>query len=193
MEITKLVRRARSCRRFDQSKPIPADLVRRLVDTARLCPSTQNAQPLKYAVSTAPEINAQIFSTLSWAGALTDWPGPAENERPTGYVVVLLDTAISENAGVDPGIAGTAIQLAATEAGYGACMVGSIVRPRLREILELPESLRIELAIALGAPAETIVLDEPRPDGSVVYYRDENDTHHVPKRRLEEVLVGDWR
>ena len=45
------------------------------------------------------------------------------------------------------------------------------------------------LVVAIGEPAETVVLMEVGPDGSVQYYRDENDVHYVPKRALEDILI----
>ncbi|TVR62017.1 MAG: nitroreductase [Spirochaetaceae bacterium] len=193
MSILELVKQARSYRRFDESVPIPPDVVHQLVDAARLSPSARNAQPLKYLVSTNKEMNERVFSTLSWAGSLKEWDGPKPGERPTAYIIVLLDSSISANAGVDPGIVGQTIQLGATEAGYGACMLGAINRGKLAPIIELPDGFSIEMVIALGKPAEKIVLEDPRFDGSVVYYRDETDAHHVPKRRLDEVLIRAWQ
>ncbi len=193
MSILELVKKARSYRRFDESVPIPPDVVHQLVDAARLSPSARNAQPLKYLVSTNKEMNERIFSTLSWAGSLKEWDGPKPGERPTAYIIVLLDSSISANAGVDPGIVGQTVQLGATEAGYGACMLGAINRAKLAEIIEPADGFSIEMVIALGKPAEKIVLEDPRFDGSVVYYRDETDAHHVPKRRLEETLIRTWQ
>jgi len=43
--------------------------------------------------------------------------------------------------------------------------------------------------IALGKPAETIVLEEARNPEEVKYWRDEEGRHHVPKRPLEELIV----
>ncbi|MBQ5536956.1 MAG: hypothetical protein IIU02_03465, partial [Treponema sp.] len=51
------------------------------------------------------------------------------------------------------------------------------------------ESLVPALVIALGKPAETVKLVDVGADGKTAYYRDENDVHFVPKRRLEDVLV----
>ena len=47
-----------------------------LVDLARLSSSGGNIQPLAYYLSSEPSSNDKIFSTLHWAGYLTDWSGP---------------------------------------------------------------------------------------------------------------------
>ena len=45
------------------------------------------------------------------------------------------------------------------------------------------------LIVAVGKPDETVVLTEALPGEDLRYYRDENDVHYVPKRRLEDVLL----
>lgn len=186
--IRELVERTRSYRRFSQEPLVHEDLVT-FVDTARLCASGGNQQPLKYVVISDPQQNEVVFPHLKWAASLPDWDGPAPGERPTGYILLLLDKEISRGAGVDHGIAGQSICLAAMEKGIGACMIGSIQRRELGQALHLPPQFDILLVIALGHPGEEIVLDPPRPDGTVKYFRDDKDVHHVPKRSLAEVLI----
>jgi nitroreductase len=163
--------------------------LRELVDLARQSASGSNKQPLKYVLSCDPERNAAIFPLTRWAGSLPDWPGPSEGERPAAYIVILCDTEISRSAGVDHGIAAQSIMLGATEKGLGGCMIGSVDRPRLRQVLDIPERYDILLLLALGKPKETVVLKDLGPDGDTRYYRDEESVHHVPKRALEDILL----
>ncbi|MGP7971384.1 MAG: nitroreductase family protein, partial [Desulfobaccales bacterium] len=144
---------------------------------------------LKYLLSCEPCGNADIFSCLAWAGYLKDWPGPSEGERPAAYIVVLGDTEISKNFGCDHGIAAQSILLGARAQGLGGCMLGSIQRDRLRQIFQIPENLEILLVIALGRPKETVVLEEVAPGGSIKYWRDAAEVHHVPKRRLQDIIL----
>ncbi|MHC4884495.1 MAG: nitroreductase family protein [Planctomycetota bacterium] len=188
MEFTELVTRTRSYRRFKQD-PISEEALLELVDLARLSASGGNQQPLKYLVSSDPEMNEKIFPTTVWAAALKEWDGPAEGERPTAYIVLLHDTEVSKGTGGDAGISGWSICLGAAERGIGACMIGSIRRPELVEVLGIPERYQIALIIALGVAGETVVLEGPREDGSMTYYRSDDDVHHTPKRPLEDVLV----
>ncbi|UCC65331.1 MAG: nitroreductase family protein [Anaerolineae bacterium] len=127
-----------------------------------------------------------------WAGYLQDWSGPAEGERPAAYVIALGDTELRREFDRDLGIAAQTIMLAATERGLGGCMIGSIDREQLRGVLDVPERYRILLVLALGKPAEKVLLEPVGPDGNIRYYRDEDDVHHVPKRSLEEVILGQF-
>ncbi len=170
--------------------PIDEQSLRSLVDLARCTAAGANLQSLKYILSWTPERNAIVFRTLSWAGYLTDWPGPAEGERPTGYIIILGDTSISKNHFCDHGIAAQTILLGAVEKGFGGCIFGSIDRERLRNDLNIDEKYEILLVIALGKPAEKVVLEPVGPDGSIKYYRDAEGVHHVPKRSLDEIIVS---
>ena len=189
MNVTELLRGNRSYRRFHEDQPLDEGTLKGLVEKTRLCPSSANRQPLKYLLACSPEDRAKIFPHLRWAGALADWPGPAEGQRPAAYIVILGDLEISSTFHVDSGIAAQSILLAAVEQGLGGCMVGSIDRDGLRKVLKIPDRFAIALAIALGRPKETVVLEDAKSPTDVVYWRDEQGAHHVPKRPLEELLV----
>ena len=188
--LKELVRRTRSYRRFHQEVAVSREALRELVDLARLSASGANKQPLKYILASEAERNAAIFQTLGWAGYLKDWPGPEEGERPAAYIVILGDTAVRSSFGVDPGIAAQSIMLGATEKGLGGCILHSIKRDALREALGIDERFQIELVLALGKPKETVVIEPVGPDGDIKYWRDAEGVHHVPKRALDELLVG---
>ncbi len=190
MSIRELVTKNRSYRRFFQEAAIARETLVELVDLGRLSASGQNLQPLKYFLSSEPETNAVVFAHLAWAGYLKDWPGPPQGERPSAYILVLGDKTVSPSFGCDYGIAAQSILLGATEKGLGGCIVGSIRRSELRAALNLPSQVEILIAIALGKPKEAVVIDTVGADGSIRYWRDESGTHHVPKRPLEEVIVG---
>ena len=191
MTLDELLLHSRSYRRFHQDRPLDQATLVRLVELVRRCPSAANRQPLKFLVSWQPERNTRIFPHLRWAAALRPWPGPAEGERPTGYIVILADTRIAEKLfDWDVGIAAQSMLLGATEQGLGGCMIGSIDRPKLAGVLGLPEHLSIQLVLALGHPAEIVVLEDGAPDPRP-YWRDADGVHHVPKRTSKELLV-DW-
>lgn len=187
--IKDLVRQNRSYRRFDQAAPVTMDTLKELVELAQYSASGSNLQPLKYMLSCDPEKNAQIFPYLAWAGYLTEWPGPDEGERPSAYIIILGDKKIAESFGVDHGIAAQSMLLGAVERGLGGCMIASIRRPGLRQVLDIGDRYDVLLVLALGKPVETVVVDPVGADGSIKYWRDEQAVHHVPKRSLDELIL----
>jgi len=184
-----LVLKNRSYRRFDESHTISRETLVELVSLARCTASAANRQPLKYILSSEPEMNARIFSCLAWAAYLKDWDGPAPGERPSAYIVILLDELIAKNCLCDDGIAAQTILLGAVEKGIGGCMIASIQREKLGLELEIPDHFEIRLVLALGKPAERVELEDLGPEGDIRYWRDEEDIHHVPKRKVEELIV----
>ena len=190
MALRDLVLRNRSYRRFHQDVSIELETLRELVDLGRLSGSGSNAQPLKYILSCDPERNATIFPHLRWAGHLPDWPGPSEGERPSAYIVILGDKELRKSFGCDDGIAAQSILLGAAEVGLGGCMIGSIQRDGLRKDLGIERQYEILLVLAVGKPKEVVRLEELGPGGDIRYWRDEEGVHHVPKRALEDIIVG---
>ncbi len=187
MDIGELIAKNRSYRRFRQSERITADQLRKWIALARFSASGRNMQPLKYAFSTDEFLNHEIFGHLAWAGYLTGWGGPEEGERPAAYIAVLHDKQISDSYFCDDGIAMQSILLGAVSDGYGGCIIGSVNRAKVAALLKLPPHLSILWVIALGKPAETVILHDLEGE-NIRYWRDENDIHHVPKRKLNDLI-----
>lgn len=186
--IKKLIEANRSVRRF-RPEPAPSlACLEELISLARLTPSANNSQPLRYVLIQQEKKRDEVFSCLAWAGYLTDWEGPQPTERPTAYIIILSDPELNKNPGIDIGLATQTILLGARERGFSGCALGSVKRNVLREYLNLPAELKIELVIALGAPGEEIRLTEAK-DGDIRYWRDEKDVHIVPKRPLAELIL----
>jgi len=184
-----LVLSNRSYRRFYEHVPIAMDMLKECIELARLTASSGNKQPLKYILCCNRKMNEKVFPLLAWAGYLKDWPGPAAGERPAAYVIVLGDRQITESFGCDHGIAAQTILLAATEKGFGGCIIASIQKETLMRVLDVPERCEILLVIAIGKPKEKVVLENTRATNDIKYWRDEQSVHHVPKRPLDEVIV----
>lgn len=183
-----LLQKNRSYRRFDQDVRIPETDLTELVELTRWCASGRNAQALKYVVVSSEAECESVFGTLAWAGYLTEWPGPEVGERPTAYLIQVLDTNIVENCLCDDGIQAQTILLGAVEKGYGGCIIKAFKNEPLREILQLREHLKIMYVIALGKPKEQIEVVEMK-DGDFKYWRNTEGRHFVPKRPLNELIV----
>ena len=187
--LRELILKNRSCRRFYQNEAVTSEVLKEIVDLARVGPSASNLQPLKYVISYTPGMNNKIFAQLSWAGYLTNWSGPEEGERPAAYIIILGDTSVTKSFNCDHGIAAQSILLGACEKDFSGCIIGSINREAIHSQLNIPKTYKILLVIALGKPREKIVLEAVKDDGDIRYWRDKNDVHHVPKRSLDDVII----
>ncbi|NLY72663.1 MAG: nitroreductase family protein [Tissierellia bacterium] len=184
-----LVEKNRCYRRFHQEVEISMEDLRSFIELARLTSTGGNLQPMKYILSNDREKNEAIFEELKWAGYLKDWDGPEEGEKPSAYVIMLVDKTISSNVFWNQGLAAQSILLGAVEKGFGGCMFASYDKNRLIEKLSIPEEMDILMVIALGKPKEEVVMTELNEDGDIKYWRDDKGVHYVPKRRLEDLIL----
>jgi nitroreductase len=190
--IRRLVEQTRTVRRYQEDVQIAEEDLRALADLLRLGGSARNGQVLKYMIITEQNLRRRIFNQLKWAGYLKDWPGPGEGERPTAYIVCLLDRRLCKGpereAHFDLGIATQNLLLGASEKGIYGCRIAAFSRD-IGKILYLEERYKVLLVLALGYPAEKVVLEEIKADGDIRYWRDKDGIHHVPKRSLDDILV----
>ncbi len=188
------VGRTRTVRRFQEERVLDLARLHQWVDLARLGGSARNGQVLKYMVVTAEALRHKLFPLLGWAGYLTDWPGPAAGERPSAYIVCLLDTELRKGAEseayCDLGIATQNLLLGAAEQGVYGCRIAAFAHDPVHRLLQLENRFKVLLVVALGYPAESVVLEELGPQGDIRYWHDEHGVHHVPKRALAELLVA---
>lgn len=127
-----------------------------------------------------------------WAKALKDIQLPHPGKEPAAFIIICQDMNISSNTTRfqrDVGVVAQTMLLGAVEKGFGGCMIGSFYKPQLKELLNLPEGVEPNLIVALGKPAEKVVLTDVGEDGSTKYYRDAEDVHYVPKRSLKELVL----
>ena len=184
-----LIRKNRTCRRFDETVRIKPLQIKRWLNAIRYTASMRNVQPLKYIIVTDPAECNEITALQRWAAMLPDWDGPEEGGRPTAYLIQLLDTDLAPAARFDEGLQLEALGLLASEAGYGMCIFHGYGKGDIARMYDLPTHLSINAVIALGRPMETIILEEARNPEDVKYWRDAEGKHHVPKRPLEEIIV----
>lgn len=178
----------RTIRKFSQTQ-IPDENLKKYVNAARLAPSGANLQPVKYVIVQSADMVQKVFSHVRWAAYIAPEGNPKKGEEPTAFVAILADTAIrSAGYEADMGAAVASFILAAEEDGVGACWMGSIDYEKISELLELAPEQKLLCVVALGYKAEQPVAVEM--DNDIKYYKDEHGVLHVPKRKLDEVLVS---
>lgn len=190
-----LIMKNRSYRGYDETRKIEREELLELVDLTRYTASSVNMQPLKYYISCSKAEVDEIQKLTKWAAALPGLELPYPGTMPTGFIIICQDTSINAGSTMflrDIGIAAQTILLAAVEKGLGGCMIGNFSKDRLKELLHLSEHIEPNLIVAIGKPAEKIILTDVGEDGNTRYYRDESGTvHYVPKRSLEDIVLPD--
>lgn len=184
-----LIKETRSCRRFKENEPLGMKDLEWLTECARLSSSARNAQELRFMLVSEQSLCNELVNISRWATAIKGWNGPKPGERPTGFINILAPEKSGEILLYDAGIASQSIQLGATYRNWASCIVLSFDHQKIMKILEIPDSYKPLLIIALGYPAEKRVLEDMKENESFNYWRDEADVHHVPKRLLEDLII----
>lgn len=186
MNIYRLILKRRSIRNFKQ-KPLSLKFLKKLINAARLAPSGANLQPLEYLCVNDPAVCGQIFQELAWAAYISPKGTPKEGQRPIAYILLLVNLSIrKESYQYDIGAAMENMILTALGEGVGSCWLGSINRPRLSRILNVPPDFLIDSVLALGYPNEDPKLEKLKD--SYKYWKDSNHRLHVPKRNINNII-----
>jgi len=159
MTFLELARARRSVRRF-RPDPIPAAMVKQLVEAAAEAPSACNSQPWHFVALFDENLRAQV------AAACTSALVPINKFVPSVPMLVvqvgLIPNPVSMLGGLikhkqfvstDNGIAAAHFCLAATELGLGTCILGWFDEKKIKKLLQIPAAYRVELVHCVGYPA----------------------------------------
>jgi len=186
MNFTELTEKARSYRRFQETKLIPPSLLREIAGAAAMAPCASNLQRLRFSIVAGEYDRSVLFSGIGWAGYITDWSGPEPGERPSAYIVIHAPEREEFFTGIDAGIAASYIVLAGAARGVGSCILLNYDADAVNRTAPA-EGYKPVLVIALGYPGETVVLEKDTE--KIRYWRDEKGVHHVPKLPLETLIL----
>lgn len=188
MEILEFLRTRRTYRRFEP-RPVAPEILTEAVDAARIASCGNNRQTLKYMIVQNPDAVAAVQPLVHWAASLPPELGcPKPEEQPVAFIAVLQDERLPGCSDTDVGLAMGSLTAAAWAHGVGSCLMGSIDRPALTALLQLPDGITLRYMVALGYPSHKSHL-VTADDGNTKYYLDDARDYCVPKRPLEEVLL----
>jgi nitroreductase len=187
MDIEEAIKKRRTIRRFKQD-PIPMDILKKLIDYARVAPMARNVQGLEYVIVESSETREKLFKLIKFAGSLPeDQRTPEPGREPVAYIIVLVNTEIKPSFfDFDIGAAVENILLGAVEYGIGSCWMANINARKIKSLLEVADQYQVKHVISLGYPDEESFM-EPYSD-SYKYWKNPDGTMHVPKRDLDDIL-----
>ncbi len=188
MNLSELYVGCRTYRRFTQ-EPVPESVLRACLENARIASAGKNAQTLAYICVKSPEAVAKMQPLVRWAGALPPEIGtPKAGEQPTAFIVIVKKAGSSPIVDIDVGISANTIVTTAWESGVGSCMMYSVDRLRIAELLGVDAADTVFLVVALGYPAHKSTIVPVPESGSISYYVDDKRDYYVPKRAFDDVV-----
>ena len=185
--ISQLLKKTRTYRRFDRSKPLTGADLTEILESVRYTASAGNLQRVRYITLTGAAAD-EAFSAIALGGYLPKEQKPDAEVAPVAYIVMLAPTDSPDtNLAIDIGICAEAIALAAAEVGVGSCMIRNFDREYFDK-LATGTGYYTALVIALGYPAEQTKIVDADPKDSLKYYKDGN-TNVVPKLMLDDLIL----
>ncbi len=143
MEVFESIEKRRSIRNYEPTA-VPKEKLEKILEAARLAPSASNFQPRHFIVVTDAE-RREALSTGMFAGFL--------KKAPVLIVACGDDKKAPKWYAIDVAIAVENMVLAATGEGLGTCWIGSFDENKVRNVLKIPENLRVIVLLAVGYPS----------------------------------------
>lgn len=149
METYEAIRSRISVRSYSM-KPVPDEVLDRVLETGRIAPSASNYQPWHFIVVTDPKKRAAL-SGGRWAKFLKECPvvivGCGDKKKSPGWNVVDVSIALQQ------------MVIAATAEGLGTCWIGSFYEDRVKKALNIPEKWGVVAMLTVGYPKKDSDLD----------------------------------
>lgn len=171
MEYYELIKTRESIRNYDPDKPVPGDVLNRILEAGRLAPSACNIQPWRFLVISSREMLSKIrdcydrewFKHAPHVLVIAGLKDKAWIRSFDGYNSIETDLAIAM----------THILLAAENEGVGTCWIENYNPSVLRKALNIPDNEVVYGITPLGYPKEGFkkaANKKRKPTGDIVEY-----------------------
>lgn len=177
VDFLEFVSTRQSDRAFDPNRPVEKEKIERIVEAARLAPSACNSQPWHFIVVDDQELKNNVADATS-ARAL----GMNHFTKQAPVHILLVEEKVNLTSGIggwvkqkdyaqmDLGIAAAHITLAAHAEGLGSCIVGWFNEPKMRELLNIPNSKRVWLDVVIGYSTQALRTKKRKTLKEIVSY-----------------------
>jgi nitroreductase len=145
MNVSDAIRTKRAVRQF-QDRPLPEEVVRKILNAGRRSQSSKNNQPWQFIAIRAKSILKALSETGTYAGHLA---GAA-----LAVAILVPDPDERFQTLFDAGQAAAYMQLAAWELGVGSCLASIYEPEKAREILGYPADWQVRICISFGYPLD---------------------------------------
>lgn len=170
MDFFDTVRSRRSIRSYT-SQPVEESKLKKVLEAARLAPSWKNKQPWIFILVAEEEDKQALAQALHEENRAKE----AVATAPL-VIVVCADPQVYEQWEdkqyflVDAAIAMEHLILAATAVGLGTCWVSWLYEAKVREVLDIPDHIRILSLTPLGYTGEELPPPSRKDLKEIVYW-----------------------
>lgn len=160
MDVSKAIRSRRSIRAYDPGE-VEEEKLLRILESGRLSPSAGNRQERRFIVVRDARKRQLLSEAAKNQSFVAEAPVViAACSVETDYVMACGQPAYP----IDTAIAVDHMTLQAVEDGLGTCWIGAFDEKKVKEILNIPDNVRVVQLLALGYPSDA---PGPRPRKSL--------------------------
>lgn len=152
MNVSEAIRLRKSVRNYS-SKDVEEEKLNRVLEAARLAPSASNRQEWRFVVVKDSETRQKLSAAAKGQKFVKEAPvviaccaETDEHVMTCGQMCYIIDVAIA----IDH------MTLQAVEEGLGTCWVGAFYADKVKEILNIPQQIKVVELLALGYPEEPL-------------------------------------
>lgn len=150
MEFYDVIKTRRSIRKYS-GRDIPLDVLKRVLDAARIAPSGNNRQPWSFIIVKDPEKKKKIAEASYGQSFIAEAPVVVvccAQRYPNSYEPWKDDCYLA-----DVIIAIDYLILAARNEGLGTCWIGAIHDKEAKKILNIPDEIDVVMVVPIGYPS----------------------------------------
>lgn len=183
--LNRLLLKNRSHRGYDSHFLVREDQLRRIIEVNTKIPSARNQQVLRFRPVLAEEA-PRVLAHIRLGGALPELCLPLPGMEPNAFIIVCSTLPENRYVDIDLGISAQSMLLQAVEIGLNGICIGAFDKERIKQEFNL--TLEPLLILAIGKGLEKIELVGIDASGDRRYFR-RDDTHYVPKVRVEDLIM----
>jgi nitroreductase len=149
MDVMKAIRSRRSIRAYEK-RGVEEEKVTRILESGRLSPSAGNRQERRFVIVKDAKTRKQLCEAARNQSFVAEAPVvivacsvESEYVMSCGQLAYPIDTAIA----VDH------MTLQAVEEGLGTCWIGAFDEKKVKEILNIPDNVRVVALLPVGYPS----------------------------------------
>ena len=164
--VLEAIKKRQSVRSY-QDKKIPEEIIQYILEAGRLAPSAKNGQPWKFIVVKDKNLKEKLVPACKSQKFVGEAP------------VVIVGCATNPNYKMGNGEYSYALHLAiamdhmsleATSLGLGTCWIGAFYQDQVKEVVDVPEEVRVVALMSVGYPKELGVKRGRKPLSEIICY-----------------------
>ena len=160
MNFYEIAETRQSCRSYDPARPVPREVLERILKAGQLAPSACNSQPYHFTVCTgdAAREAAKAVQGMGMNKFASDVPVFLVISEQAYNTTAAMGSKVKHNdyRSIDIGIAAAYLPAEAAAQGLGSCILGWFDDGVLRSLCHLEQPVRLDIALGYAKEGDPL-------------------------------------